>query len=77
MTRNATRFQHMVEAFCLYLAHPDGLRDNEVAERLGCDRTTVLRIRRDLDGVRKAKRGYTIDPTPQHVTLAKSILSRK
>lgn len=78
MPQIKSKFRHMVEAWSLYLAHPDGLMDDDLAQRFGVNRTTIVRLRQEFgDKLRKVKHGYyTIDPDDDDVKLAKAILKR-
>ncbi len=49
MTRSMTRADRLSEIERIYIQHPGGLTDIEMAERLGVDRTTVYRDRVELE----------------------------
>ncbi len=76
MTRIKSKFQRMVEMRSLYLLHPEGLTDEDLAERFGVNRSSIVRLRQELGNVIKVSHGrYTIEPTPEDVTLARVILT--
>lgn len=77
MSRLYTKFQRMVEARRLYLTHPEGLSDQQLARHFGCDRASIFRLRSEMDNMVKVKHGYfTASPTPDEIELAKAILNQ-
>ena len=51
MKKGMARAERLREMERLYLQHPGGFTDMEMAQRLGVDRTTVYRDRRELESV--------------------------
>lgn len=72
------KFHRMVEAWSLYLTHPNGLTDDHLAEHFNCDRTTIVRLRQEFgEKMKRVKHGYyTIEPDNVDIALAQAILAR-
>jgi hypothetical protein len=74
----------LFKAWLIYLTHPDGVRDDEMAEMLDKDYSTVTRWRMELGAIQirginaqgqDVRSGrWTVAPTEQDVELARAIL---
>lgn len=70
------KFDRVFHAKRLYLDHPAGLTDNEVALLLRVSRPTVTRYRAMLDAFQVSPGRYTVTPTRDDVELADAIYRR-
>lgn len=78
MTSNHAKAATLLKAWRLYLEHPEGLSDAELAARLRVSVATSNRYRRQLGGGTITTHGkYTMQPTADDIALAEAILSRR
>lgn len=75
-SRARTKSNHLGVVRNLYLQHPQGLTDIEVAEMLRIDRRTAQRYRKDLGAVAKERGRYTVIPSRDDVQNAVAVLRR-
>lgn len=70
-----TKQQNLDAARRLYFAHPAGLTDIELSDRLGVNRSTGYRYRIELGAVEVSEGRYTLRPTESELELARLILA--
>ena len=71
-----TKWERIMLIWRLYLEHPEGISDQELAEQLGVDYASAFRYRKELDARKVAYGRWTAEPTPDDVALARAILDR-
>lgn len=76
MSHARTKTQKLVEAKRLYLLHPNGLTDIELAKLLKVDRASAYRYRKELHATQVSEGRYTINPSQQDIDLALAVLQR-
>lgn len=70
------KFTAYIKAWRLYLQHPDGLSDAELAAHLDVSIATANRYRNELGAKIVTHGKYTVEPTADQITLAKTIINR-
>jgi len=76
MSHASTKLAKLLEAKTLYLLTPTGLTDIELAKRLGMDRASAYRYRKELRAVAVSQSRYTVLPTAEDIQLALAVLQR-
>jgi hypothetical protein len=71
-----TKTQKLVQAKRLYLLHPQGLTDIELATMLDIDRASAYRYRNELGAEMVSEARYTVIPSQEDVELALAVLQR-
>lgn len=76
MSHAKKKHEKLMQVKILYLHHPEGLTDIEIAKALDIDPTSAYRYRQEL-GCRIVAHGkYVYDPTPHDIELAQLIMNR-
>lgn len=73
---NAHTIHQLAVVKQMYIGHPEGLRDAEVALLLNVTRATALRYRHILGAYRVSYGRYSLMPTADDVLLAHTVLLR-
>ena len=76
MGHAVSKLERLQRAKHIYLAHPDGVSDGELARLLGVTTTTAFRYRKELRAVSVGTSRYTLNPTWEDIALAEAVLRR-
>ncbi len=63
-------------AKAIYIKHPDGMTDNDMADLLNCSRATATRYRSELPTYKVSRGKYSMKPSAEDIYEAHVILER-